>query len=86
LIGAVFFAAFFAGTAFFGATVFFAVRALAATLGFEALRAGAFAVATFGRDLAGLVFNARVLADFAGDRLAVVRAVERLRPFARVLI
>jgi len=78
--------AFFAGLGFLGATVFLTTRDFAETFGFDALRAGAFAVATWLLGFADFVFNARVFADFTAVPRAVVRDDERLRPFATLLI
>ena len=65
---------------------FFGSRCLAVTFGLVALRAGALAVATFGLGRADFAFNTRLFPDFNVVRRAVVRDVERLRPFARVLM
>jgi hypothetical protein len=77
---------FFACASFRAVTVFFAPFCLDVTFGLAALRAGNLAVATLGFGLADFGFSARVFAGFTVGRRAVVRDVERLRPFARVLM
>ena len=75
------------GAALFrAATAFLMALGFAATLGFAAFRAGAFAVTVFGFGSAGFAFNVLDLADFTAVVRAFVRDVERLRPFARVLM
>ena len=75
------------GAALFrAATAFFADFGFAVTFGLAALRAGALAVTVFGFGLAGFAFNALDLADFTALVRAFVLDVERLRPFARVLM
>ena len=82
----VFLTAFFDGAGFRVAALFFAALGFAVTFGLLALCAGNLAVATLGLGLTDFVFSARVFADFTVCRRAVVRDVERLRPFARVLM
>jgi hypothetical protein len=69
-----------------GVEIFFPAFGFAATLGLAAFRAGALAVTAFGLGLVGFAFNARAFADFTAGVRAFVRDVERLRPFARVLM
>lgn len=68
-----------------GAAVFLTAFCFAVTFGLAAFRAGALAVLAFGFGRAGFAFNALDFADFTAVR-ALVLEVERLRPFARVLM
>ena len=82
----VFLTAFFEAIGFRADAAFLCCRCFDVTLGLAALRAGALAVATFGLGRADFAFSARFFADFSVVRRAVLRDVERLRPFARVLM
>ena len=86
--GAAFFVARDFGIAFFLTAAFFVTLLFGETLAFEVLRVEAFcATARFAFGRAALGFAARVLAaDFADDRRATARDVERLRPLVTALI
>lgn len=82
----VFLTTFFGAIAFREGAAFFVGRSFVAALGLAALRAGAFKAADFGLGRADFALSARFFPDFTEVRRAVVRDVERLRPFARVLM
>ena len=82
----VFLTTFFAALALRTGLAFFVGRCFAVSFGLAALRAGAFALAPVGFGRADFALIARLFPDFAVVLRAVVRDVERLRPFARVLM